>query len=85
MMEKYDMSNDDQQLVLSKDVLYDLRPIVISSYVFPIPGTGLKPIAKWMGYQWKHADVGAMSSKILISNMHMIQKRTKNYSIECRD
>ena len=62
MMEKYDIPSDDQQLVLSKNVLCDLHPIVTSSYVFPIPGTGLKPIAKWMGYQWKHADVGAMSS-----------------------
>ena len=54
MMEKYDISNDDQQLVLSKDVLYDLRPIVISSYVFPIPGTGLKPIAKWIDNIMEH-------------------------------
>ena len=62
MMEKYNIPNDEQQLVLSKDILCDLHPIVTSSYVFPIPGTGLKSIAKWMGYQWKHADVGAMSS-----------------------
>ncbi len=62
MMDKYNISDDEQCIILHPDVLCDLHPVVTSSYVFPIPGTSIKSIAKLLGYEWKHQDVGAMSS-----------------------
>ena len=62
MMCRYDTPQEDRDLVLSENVLFDLHTITTKQFVFPIPGTGLKQIAKWMGFSWKHDDVGAMSS-----------------------
>lgn len=62
MMEKYDIPQSDRDLILSPEILIDLHPITTSQFVFPFPGTGIKTIAKWLGFSWKHQDVGAMSS-----------------------
>ena len=62
MMDKYGTSQKVQDMVLSKHVLIDLHKITTKQFVFPFPGTGIKAIAKWMGFAWKHNDVDAMNS-----------------------
>lgn len=62
MMEKYRTPQKDRDLVLADDVLFDLHPITTKQFAFPIPSTSIKAIAKWMGFSWKHQDVGAMNS-----------------------
>ena len=65
MMELYGIDEEVRDLVLSESVMFDLHRISTALYAFPIPGTSIKTIAKWMGFEWKHQDVGAMSSIIL--------------------
>lgn len=55
----------DVSRIIDDSVMFDLHRIANARYAFPVSGTGLKPIAKWMGYEWKHSDVGALSSIIL--------------------
>lgn len=62
MIKKYDVRPDMAAMVLSPDVLFDLHRIANGMFAFPVPGTGLKPIARWMGFEWQHSDVGALSS-----------------------
>ena len=65
MMELYGIEEEVRDLVLSESVMFDLHKISTALYAFPVPGTSIKTIAKWMGFEWKHQDVGAMSSIIL--------------------
>ena len=65
MMELYGIEGGVRDLVLSESVMFDLHRISTALYAFPVPGTSIKTIAKWMGFEWKHQDVGAMSSIIL--------------------
>ena len=62
MMEKYGTPQKDRDKILSKDILVDLYKVTTEQFAFPFPGTGLKTIARWMGFNWEHSDVGAMSS-----------------------
>ena len=65
MMDLYGIEESVRDLVLSESVMFDLHKISTALYAFPVPGTSIKTIAKWMGFEWKHQDVGAMSSIIL--------------------
>jgi predicted RecB family nuclease len=40
----------------------DLYKDAVSCFAFPTYGNGLKEIAKFMGYGWRHKDVNAMES-----------------------
>ena len=62
MMDRYGITKEDKELVLSSDILFDLHPITTKQFVFPIPSTSIKAIAKYLGFSWKHPDVGAMNS-----------------------
>ena len=62
MMDKYGVPQHDRKLVLSEDILFDLHKIATDQFAFPLPNTGIKSIAKYLGYSWKHPDVGALSS-----------------------
>jgi len=42
--------------------LRDLHRDSISCFAFPTYSNGLKDIAKYMGYRWRHADVNALES-----------------------
>jgi len=42
--------------------LYDLHRVVDKHIVFPIYGTGLKPLAKYFKFNWRHKEVNAMES-----------------------
>ena len=65
MVEKYGMDGATARLVLSKKMMLDLHRIATRQFAFPVPGTGLKAVARWMGFEWRHSDVGALSSIVL--------------------
>lgn len=65
MAEKYGVYRVAAKLVLSDRIMLDLHRIATKQFAFPVPGTGLKAVARWMGFEWQHSDVGALSSIIL--------------------
>jgi uncharacterized protein len=40
----------------------DIYKDATSNFAFPTYGNGLKEVAAYIGYKWKHADVNAMES-----------------------
>ena len=40
----------------------DLYKDAVSNFAFPTYSNGLKEVAKYIGYKWKHADVDALES-----------------------
>ena len=59
MMERYNM---DAYYLLDPDVMIDLSKTATNAFTFPTYGNSIKDIAKWLGFEWRHSDVGAMSS-----------------------
>lgn len=78
MMEKYGIRPDVADMVLSPNVLFDLHKIATGMFAFPVPGTGLKSVAKWMGFKWQHSDVGALSSVNLYQRYVMDPKANRD-------
>ena len=63
MMEKYGVDSKTRDLVLSDNVIFDLHKISTSTFEFPVCGTSIKDIAKWLEFEWTHkGDVDAMNS-----------------------
>ncbi|MCH7560238.1 MAG: TM0106 family RecB-like putative nuclease [Thaumarchaeota archaeon] len=60
MMEKHEIDEETQKMVL--DHLIDIHKIATNSVVFPTYGNGLKQIARYMGFSWRHKDVSATES-----------------------
>ena len=60
MMEKYEIDNVTQNLLL--DNLIDIHKVATDSVVFPTYGNGLKQIAPYLGFSWRHKDVSATES-----------------------
>lgn len=60
MMEKYEIDIESRKLVL--DHLIDIHKVATDSVVFPTYGNGLKQIAPYVGFSWRHKDVGATES-----------------------
>ena len=60
MMEKYKIDNATQILLL--DNLIDIHKVATDSVVFPTYGNGLKQIAPYIGFAWRHKDVSATES-----------------------
>ena len=48
--------------ILEPDAMVDLHRVATGAYAFPTPGNSIKEIAKWMGFRWRHDNVGATSS-----------------------
>ena len=48
--------------LLEPDVLFDLYPITTGAFAFPTYGNSIKDIAKWLGFKWRHDNVGATSA-----------------------
>ena len=48
--------------LLGGGILVDLLPIVSGAFAFPTYGNSIKDIARWMGFSWRHDNVGATSS-----------------------
>ena len=60
MMEKYEIDEETQKMVL--DNLIDIYKVATNSVSFPTYGNGLKQIAPYLGFSWRHKDVGATES-----------------------
>ena len=60
MMEKYEIEEKIRKLVL--DHLIDIYKVATDSVVFPTYGNGLKQIAPYLGFSWRHKDVSATES-----------------------
>ena len=60
MMEKYEIDMATQNLVF--DHMIDIHKVATNSVVFPTYGNGLKQIAPYLGFKWRHKDVSATES-----------------------
>jgi uncharacterized protein len=59
LVERYGLSKEAEPILAN---MIDLHKIATSNFAFPTYGNGLKEIAPYVGYKWKHADVNAMES-----------------------
>ena len=59
MMERHNMH---AQHLLGNDVMFDLHKIATDAFAFPTYSNSIKDIAKWLGFEWRHNNVGAMTS-----------------------
>ena len=59
MMERHGMEG---RRILEPDVMIDLYPVATGAFAFPTYTNSIKDIAKWLGFRWRHENVGAMSS-----------------------
>ena len=48
--------------LLKPDVMFDLAKIATDTFAFPTYSNSIKDIAKWLGFRWRHNNVGATSS-----------------------
>ncbi|MBA7601191.1 hypothetical protein ES703_08258 [subsurface metagenome] len=60
LAERYGLEDRIHQQIF--DNLRDVRKDATSCFIFPTYGNGLKEIAGFMGYKWKHPDVDATES-----------------------
>ena len=60
MMEKYEIDEATKKTVL--DYLIDVHKVAKNSVAFPTYGNGLKQIAPYLGFSWRHKDVSATES-----------------------
>ncbi|MGA3111747.1 MAG: TM0106 family RecB-like putative nuclease [Candidatus Bathyarchaeia archaeon] len=59
LIERYGFSHEAEPIL---DSMRDLYKDAVANFAFPTYGNGLKEIAAYIGYKWKHADVNAMES-----------------------
>ena len=62
MMERHDIQ---AHYILEPDTLIDLYSICTGAFAFPTYSNKIKDVAKWMGFEWRHKDVDAMTSAVL--------------------
>ncbi len=60
MMEKFEINEATQNMVF--DHMIDIHKVATNSVVFPTYGNGLKQIAPYLGFKWRHKDVSATES-----------------------
>ena len=60
MMKKYEIDEATKKTVL--DYLIDVHKVATDSVAFPTYGNGLKQIAPYIGFRWRHKDVSATES-----------------------
>jgi len=60
MMKKYEIDEATKKTVL--DYLIDVYKVAKNSVAFPTYGNGLKQIAPYLGFSWRHKDVSATES-----------------------
>jgi uncharacterized protein len=48
--------------ILEPDVMIDLFPVTTGAFAFPTYTNSIKDIARWLGFRWRHGDVGATSA-----------------------
>jgi predicted RecB family nuclease len=59
LVDRYDFSRKAEPMLNS---MQDLYKDAVANFAFPTYGNGLKEVAAYIGYKWKHADVNAMES-----------------------
>jgi len=59
MMERYKV---DAYHILEPDTMVDLLKISKEAFAFPTYSNSIKDIAAWLGFKWRHENVGATSS-----------------------
>ena len=59
MMERYGM---EAYGLLEPDVMFDLYTISTDAFAFPTYKSTIKDVAKWLGFRWRHDNVGATSA-----------------------
>lgn len=60
MMTKYEVDEKTKKIVFEH--MIDVYKVATDSVVFPTYGNGLKQIAKFLGFNWRHKDVDATES-----------------------
>ncbi|MGD6935106.1 MAG: TM0106 family RecB-like putative nuclease [Candidatus Bathyarchaeia archaeon] len=73
LIDRYGLSKEAQPILAN---MRDLYKDATANFAFPTYGNGLKQVAAYIGYKWKHADVNAMESIALY--FQYIQDPTKN-------
>jgi len=90
LAERFELSEKNQVLIFEN--MRDLYKDTVSCFAFPTYGNGLKEIAGYMGYKWKHPDVNALESIALFfeyvenpeQNKDKIQKIIDYNEDDCR-
>ena len=59
MMERHGM---DGRALLARDTMIDLHEVAVKAFAFPTYSNGIKDVARWIGFEWRHPDVGALSA-----------------------
>src|SRR5579885_1484362 len=60
MMTRYGVDEKVKKMIF--DNMIDIYKIATSSVAFPTYGNGLKPVAKYLGFSWRHKNVDATES-----------------------
>jgi uncharacterized protein len=60
MAERHGLSDDLVKILFGN--MRDLHKDATACFAFPTYSVGLKDVARFMGYKWRHADVNAMES-----------------------
>lgn len=76
LAQRCSLPKDRQRLIFRN--MRNLYDDAVSSFVFPTRGNGLKEIAGYMGYEWKHKDVDALESIALYFQYVMNPKRNSD-------
>ncbi len=63
LLARHELPESDHEWVLKP--LQDLYPIATQAFVFPTYRNGLKDIARYLGFQWRHTDVDGTESMAL--------------------
>ncbi|MFC1939458.1 TM0106 family RecB-like putative nuclease [Chloroflexota bacterium] len=90
LAERHGISDEARELLFGN--LRDLYRDSVSCFAFPTYSNGLKDVAKYMGYNWRHADVNALESIALYfqytenpnDNKDKIQKVINYNEDDCR-
>ena len=59
LMERYNMTQYD---ILNPNILIDLFSVATNAFAFPTYKNSIKDIAKYLGFSWRHDNIGAMSA-----------------------
>ena len=62
MPQAHGIEEDAAAPLMADGVMRDLHNMAARMHAFPVPGTGIRDIAGWMGFQWRHADMGDLGS-----------------------
>jgi len=90
LAERYGLPDEIRMLIFEN--MRDVHKDAVTCFAFPTYGNGLKEVAGYMGYKWKHPDVNALESIALyfqyiedpVRNEDKIQKVIDYNEDDCR-